>query len=67
MLWYWGEPPWRVQKKKVVIIGGGVAGMEAARTAAIRGHKVSLYEKNGELGGNLIPGGFHSYSKDTGN
>jgi NADPH-dependent 2,4-dienoyl-CoA reductase/sulfur reductase-like enzyme len=39
--------------KKVVIIGGGPGGMEAARTAAIKGHKVSLYEKNGELGGQL--------------
>ncbi len=33
-----------VKPKKVVIVGGGVAGMEAARTAAMCGHKVSLYE-----------------------
>ncbi len=37
--------------KKVVIIGGGPAGMEAARVAAIMGHKVSLYEKADKLGG----------------
>lgn len=54
-----------VQPKKVVIVGGGVAGMEAARIAATRGHKVSLYEKNTELGGNLIPGGSHSFKKEV--
>jgi 2,4-dienoyl-CoA reductase-like NADH-dependent reductase (Old Yellow Enzyme family)/thioredoxin reductase len=37
--------------KKVLIIGGGVAGMEAARIAALRGHKVTLMEKGSELGG----------------
>ncbi len=54
-----------VQPKKIVVIGGGVAGMEAARTAAMRGHKVSLYEKSGQLGGNLIPGGSHSFKKEV--
>jgi 2,4-dienoyl-CoA reductase-like NADH-dependent reductase (Old Yellow Enzyme family)/thioredoxin reductase len=39
--------------KKVMVIGGGPAGMEAARIAAARGHKVTLYEKNGVLGGKL--------------
>ena len=39
--------------KKVLIIGGGVAGMEAARVSALRGHKVSLIEKNPELGGTV--------------
>lgn len=39
--------------KKVMVIGGGVAGMEAARIAAERGHEVTLYEKNGFLGGML--------------
>lgn len=42
--------------KKVVVIGGGVAGMEAARIAAERGHKVVLLEKSDALGGNVIPG-----------
>ena len=37
--------------KKVVVIGGGPAGMEAAATAAKAGHKVSLFEKEGRLGG----------------
>ena len=34
-----------IRRKKVVIVGGGVAGMEAARAAAERGHSVTLYEK----------------------
>lgn len=37
--------------KKVFIIGGGVGGMEAARVAALRGHRVTLLEKNNQLGG----------------
>ncbi len=40
--------------KKVVIAGGGPAGMEAARVAALRGHQVTLYEKEKKLGGQLI-------------
>jgi 2,4-dienoyl-CoA reductase (NADPH2) len=42
------------KKKKVLIAGGGLAGMEAARVAALRGHEVTLYEKGTKLGG-LIP------------
>jgi 2,4-dienoyl-CoA reductase-like NADH-dependent reductase (Old Yellow Enzyme family)/thioredoxin reductase len=41
-------------KKKVMIIGGGVAGMEAARVASLRGHAVTLHEKGQELGGQLL-------------
>lgn len=40
-------------KKKVAVIGGGVAGMQAAITAADRGHDVTLFEKSGRLGGML--------------
>ena len=40
-------------KKKVMVIGAGIAGMEAARVAALRGHSVSLYEKDEQLGGQL--------------
>jgi len=39
--------------QNVVVIGAGPAGMEAARVAALEGHKVSLYEKSGELGGTM--------------
>jgi len=45
------------EKKKVAIIGGGPAGMQAALTASFRGHEVILYEKTGRLGGNLILAG----------
>jgi pyruvate/2-oxoglutarate dehydrogenase complex dihydrolipoamide dehydrogenase (E3) component len=41
------------KSKKVMVIGGGPGGMEAARVAALRGHEVSLYEKEKELGGQL--------------
>lgn len=40
--------------KRVLVIGGGPAGMEAARVAAIRGHQVALWEKQSALGGNVV-------------
>ncbi|MGA9278141.1 FAD-dependent oxidoreductase [Ilumatobacter sp.] len=39
--------------KRVMIVGGGPAGLEAARTAALRGHEVHLYEMTGDLGGQV--------------
>jgi 2,4-dienoyl-CoA reductase (NADPH2) len=41
------------KRKRVMVVGGGPAGMEAARVAAIRGHEVTLYEKSSKLGGLL--------------
>jgi len=40
--------------KKVVVVGGGVAGLEAARMAAVRSHRVVLFEKTAELGGQVL-------------
>lgn len=49
--------------KKVLIIGGGVAGMEAARVLKVRGHKPTLVEASSKLGGSLIPGGMPSFKR----
>ncbi|MDP2744085.1 MAG: NAD(P)-binding protein, partial [Dehalococcoidia bacterium] len=42
--------------KRVLVVGGGPAGMETARVAALRGHRVTLYEREAKLGGRLRPG-----------
>lgn len=43
------------KKKNIAVIGGGVAGMEFARIATLRGHNVTIYEKSDRLGGVFIP------------
>lgn len=54
----WPElPPASTAPKKVLVIGGGPAGVEAARVAAIAGHSVILWEATEQLGGKLILGG----------
>jgi mycofactocin system FadH/OYE family oxidoreductase 2 len=45
------RPP--LKKKEVMVVGGGPAGMEVARVAAMRGHRVTLYEKERDLGGQI--------------
>ncbi|NLI53631.1 MAG: FAD-dependent oxidoreductase [Clostridiales bacterium] len=50
--------------KRVLIVGGGVAGCEAARVLALRGHKPEIFEQTNRLGGNLIPGGVPSFKED---
>ena len=50
----WGELIPAEVKKRVMVIGGGPAGLETARVAARRGHQVSLYEKGPELGGQTL-------------
>jgi 2,4-dienoyl-CoA reductase-like NADH-dependent reductase (Old Yellow Enzyme family)/thioredoxin reductase len=50
----WAELIPAKTKKKVMVIGGGPAGLETARVAAARGHKVSLWEKGDDLGGMVL-------------
>lgn len=52
-------------KKRVLVVGGGPAGMEAAITAAKRGHEVTLVEKSEKLGGNLHPAGAAYFKEDV--
>lgn len=52
-----------VNPKNVVVVGGGVCGMEAARNAAARGHQVELIERDGKLGGRLFDAGVHSFKQ----
>lgn len=52
------------KSKKVMVVGGGVAGCEAARVLAERGHNPELLETSDHLGGNLIPGGAPDFKED---
>ena len=49
--------------KTVAVIGGGVGGMETARIATLRGHKVTIYEKSDKLGGVFIPAAAPSFKE----
>lgn len=51
-------------KKKIAVVGGGIAGMEAARVAALRGHFVDLYEKTDQLGGVFIAASAFEFKED---
>lgn len=59
-----GFTPLPAEPKKVVVVGGGPAGMQAAITAAERGHDVTLYEKSGSLGGALKYAAQVSFKED---
>jgi len=65
------EEEWRIERaekiKKILIVGGGVAGMEVARVAALRGHEVTLYEKSDKLGGHLIEASTPQFKEDIRN
>jgi 2-enoate reductase len=54
----------RNHSKRVLIAGGGVAGMEAARVATLRGSQVTLYEKSERLGGHLIEASVPDFKHD---
>lgn len=56
--------PASVKSKKVLIAGGGPAGMQAAITLAARGHDVTIVEKADKLGGNLYPAGAPFFKED---
>lgn len=51
--------------RKVIVVGGGAGGMEAARTAALRGFDVTLMEKTDRLGGHIIEAGAHDFKKEV--
>lgn len=51
--------------QRVLIVGGGASGMEAARVAALRGHHVTLYDRAKELGGHLIEASVPPFKKDV--
>ena len=53
-----------LKSRRVMVVGGGAAGCEAARVLAVRGHKPELFEKGDKLGGNLIPGGAPDFKED---
>ena len=53
-----------MKPKKIMIIGGGVGGCEAARVLATRGHKPELFEKSDRLGGKLIAAGVPDFKED---
>lgn len=49
--------------KVIAVIGGGIGGMEVARVATLRGHKVTIYEKSDKLGGVFIPASAPSFKE----
>jgi 2-enoate reductase len=51
-------------RKKVMVVGGGIAGMEAARVCALRGHVVALYDRSDRLGGTLHSAGRADFKQD---
>ncbi|WKY44984.1 FAD-dependent oxidoreductase [Eubacteriaceae bacterium ES2] len=51
-------------KKKIAVVGGGIAGMEAARVCALRGHDVDIFEKSDELGGVFIAAAAFDFKED---
>ncbi len=59
----YGLEPTR-EPKNVMVVGGGVSSLEAARVAALRGHRVTIYEESNRLGGHLIEASVPDFKKD---
>ena len=49
----WNLHNWADEKKNVVVVGAGIAGLETARVLALRGHNVTVYEKEEKIGGQI--------------
>jgi NADPH-dependent 2,4-dienoyl-CoA reductase/sulfur reductase-like enzyme len=60
-----GVVPKAATKKKVAVIGGGPGGITAMQTLLERGHDVTLYEKSGRLGGNVVGAAAPPFKKDA--
>ena len=60
----YGEIPKAPVKKRAAVVGGGPAGLYAMMALCGRGHDVTLYEKTGELGGNVVPAAFPPFKED---
>lgn len=58
------QPEKALISKRAAVVGGGLAGMEAARILTLRGHKVTIYEKTFVLGGLLLPASAHAFKQD---
>jgi 2,4-dienoyl-CoA reductase-like NADH-dependent reductase (Old Yellow Enzyme family)/thioredoxin reductase len=51
-------------RKNIIVVGGGISGMEVARLSALRGHKVTLIEKTEKLGGHLIEASVPEFKRE---
>lgn len=61
---FFHDVPAAAQSRRVTVIGGGPAGLEAARVCALRGHRVSLHEATGQLGGQVVLAARHALRRD---
>lgn len=62
---FFTRPRKAVNPRKIAVIGGGAAGMQAAITAAECGHEVEIFEKTDQLGGEMIAAGAHDFKSEV--